>query len=71
MATLAFAIFLGTEPRFGFATGAGQAAGLFWVASSLGINYLPSQPSLTLLLVDGGYHTARFTLYGMIQGLWL
>ena len=68
---LVFAIFLGPEPEFSFATGAGLAAGLFWVASSLGINYLFSQRSLTLLLVDGGYHTARFTLYGMIQGLWL
>jgi hypothetical protein len=65
-----FAIFLGPEPGFGFATGAGLAAGLFWVASSFGINYLFSQRSLRLFLIDGGYHTVQFTLYGMILGLW-
>lgn len=70
LAALVFAIFLGPEPEFSFATGAGLAAGLFWVASSLGINYLFSQRSLTLFLIDGGYHTAQFTLYGMILGLW-
>ena len=65
-----FAMFLGPKPGFGFAAGAGFAAGLFWVASSFGINYLFSQRSMTLFLIDGGYHTVQFTLYGIILGLW-
>lgn len=24
----------------------------------------------TLLLINGGYHTAQYTLYGLILGLW-
>ena len=70
VAALVFAIFLGPEPGLEFAVGAGFAAGLFWVASSFGINYLFSQRSMTLFLIDGGYHTVQFTMYGMILGLW-
>ena len=67
---LVFAMFLGPAPGFGFAAAAGFMAGLFWVASSFGINYLFEQKSLKLWLVSGGYHTVQFTLYGVILGLW-
>jgi hypothetical protein len=40
------------------------------VAASFGINYLFEQKSFTLFLVNGGYHTVQFTLYGLILGLW-
>jgi len=30
-----------------------------------------AQRSLKLWLIDGGYHTLQFTLYGLIIGLWL
>jgi hypothetical protein len=52
-----FAVFLGPAPEVGFATAAGFAAGLCWVASSFGINYLFEGKSLLLFLVNGGYHT--------------
>lgn len=65
-----FAMFLGPAPAFLFATVAGFAAGLFWIAGSFAINYQFEQKPFKLLLVNGGYHTVQYTLYGAILGLW-
>lgn len=65
-----FAMFLGRGVELGFAVGVGFAAGFAWVASSFGINYLFAGKRLGLWLIDGGYHTLQFTLYGLILGLW-
>jgi hypothetical protein len=70
IAAAVFAMFLGPKPALGFAVGAGFAAGLGWVATSFGINYLFAGRSLKLWLIDGGYHTFQFVLYGLILGLW-
>jgi hypothetical protein len=70
VAALTFALFLGKEATAGFGTAAGATAGLCWVASSFGINYLFETKGLTLFLVNGGYHTVQFTLIGLILGLW-
>ena len=70
IAAAVFAMFLGPAPAPGFATGAGFAAGLCWVAASFGINYLNERRSLSLFLINGGYHTVQFTVYGLILGLW-
>ncbi|MBD9370041.1 DUF1761 domain-containing protein [Xanthomonas sp. XNM01] len=70
VAAAVFALFLGPAPAPGLAIGAGVAAGLCWVAASFGINYLFAGRSLRLWLIDGGYHTLQFTLYGLILGLW-
>lgn len=70
MAATVFALFLGPDPEWKFALHAGAAAGFFWVASSFGINYLFAQRSMKLWLIDGGYHTLQFTLYGLVLGLW-
>lgn len=70
LAAAVFAIFLGSTPALGFAVGAGFAAGLAWVMTSFGINYLFEQKPLKLWLVNGGYHTVQFTLYGLVLGLW-
>jgi hypothetical protein len=70
MGAFVFAMFLGPAPSFAFASGAGFAAGLFWVAGSFAINYQFEQRPPKLLLVNGGYHTAQYTLYGAIFGLW-
>lgn len=69
VAAATFAMFLGKLP-VGVATAYGFCAGLTWVAASFGINYLFAGRSLTLWLIDGGYHTLQFTLYGLILGLW-
>jgi hypothetical protein len=69
IAAATFAIFLGKLP-VGEATAYGFCAGLTWVAASFGINYLFERKPLSLFLVNGGYHTLQFTLYGLILGLW-
>ena len=69
IAAATFAMFLGKLP-VGTATAYGFCAGLTWVAASFGINYLFERRSFGLFLVNGGYHTLQFTLYGLILGLW-
>lgn len=70
LAAFVFAMFLGPRPAIGLAVGAGAAAGLCWVAASFGINYLFERKSLALFLINGGYSTFQFTLYGLVLGLW-
>ena len=69
LAAAVFALFLGPEVDVMFGLGAGLSAGLFWVAASFGINYLFELKSMKLWLINGGYHTLQFTLYGVILGL--
>ena len=69
-AALAFAVFLGARPALGTALHAGFATGLGFVAMGFAINYSFAGRSLKLWLIDGGYHTLQFTLYGLILGLW-
>jgi hypothetical protein len=70
VAAFVFSVFLGPEPALSYASGAGFAAGLGWVATSFGINYLFEHKSMGLFLINGGYHTVQFTLIGAILGLW-
>ena len=69
IAAAVFAMFLGKEMTLGAATAAGFSAGLCWVAASYGITYLFEHRPLKLWLVNGGYHTLQFTLFGLILGL--
>ncbi len=69
IAAATFAMFLGREPGVPFGVGAGACAGLAWVAASVGINYLFERKPLGLFLINGGYHTLQFTLYGLVLGL--
>jgi hypothetical protein len=68
IAAVVFAMFLGRNPGLEFATAAGFGAGLAWVAASLGIHYLFARKPFGLWLIDGGYSTLQFTLYGAILG---
>lgn len=70
IASASFAVFLGGQVDA--MTGAlyGLTAGLCWVSASFGINYLFERKSLTLFLINGGYHTLQFTLIGVILGAW-
>jgi len=70
VAAFVFALFLGPRPPLALGLGAGSSAGLCWVASSFGINYLFERKSLKLFLINGGYHTLQFTLIGLILALW-
>lgn len=64
-----FGLFLGPHPAMALALGAGFSAGLCWVAASFGISYLFEQKTLKHFLINGGYHTVQFTLYGLV--FWL
>ena len=68
IAAAVFAMFLGHEMSLGAATAAGFSAGLCWVAASYGINYLFERRPLKLWLINGGYHTLQFALFGLILG---
>lgn len=69
IAATVFALFLGRNFGLGPSIGAGASAGLCWVAASFGINYLFERRPLCLWLINGGYHTLQFTLFGLIIGL--
>ena len=68
IAAAVFAMFLGKQMSLGAATTAGLSAGLCWVAASYGISYLFERRPLRLWLINGGYHTLQFTLFGLILG---
>ena len=70
VAAAAFAIILRPDPPLFIALHAGFLTGLAYVAMSFGINYAFAGRSFKLWLIDGGYHTLQFTLYGLILGLW-
>lgn len=70
LAAAVFSLFLGPAPSLALAVGAGFSAGLCWVAASFAINYLFECRPIELLLINGGYHTLQFTLYGLVLGLW-
>jgi hypothetical protein len=69
IAAAVFAMFLGKSMTLGGSTAAGFSAGLCWVAASYGISYLFERRPLALWLINGGYHTVQFTLFGLILGL--
>jgi len=48
----------------------GVLLGAGFVAASFGINYQFANRSTVLWLIDGGYHTVQFGIYGLILGLW-
>lgn len=68
VAAYVFGMFLGPTMPLAGAVGAGFAAGLCWVAASFAINYLFERRPLKLWLINGGYHTLQFTLFGLILG---
>lgn len=70
LAAWLFAALLPTEITAAQATLLGALIGIAWVATSFGINYGFGDRSLTLWMIDAGYHTLQFTLYGAIIGMW-
>jgi len=69
-AALIFAVLLGRKASVADGLGTGFVVGLFFVASSFGINYAFAQRSLRLWMIDAGYHILQFSLYGLILGAW-
>ena len=70
VAAIFFAAFLGPEPPLGAAILWGVAVGLAFVTTSFGIQHLFEGRTARVALINGGYHTAQFALFGLILGLW-
>jgi hypothetical protein len=54
----------------GHAAVQGLLVGAGMVAASFGINYQFANRGAALWLIDGGYHTLQFLIFGLIIGLW-
>ena len=61
------AAFIGREGAV-FGTLAGLAAGVGWVATALGVNYLFERRSPVLFAINGSYNVVTFTAMGAIIG---
>lgn len=70
IAAFAFAVWLGPNPPLQTALFKGLVTGSCFVAASFGINYQFASRSTLMWLIDGGYHTAQFVLFGLVLGLW-
>ncbi|WP_431475863.1 DUF1761 domain-containing protein [Massilia eburnea] len=70
LAAFAFARWVGPAPSLEYAIKHALLAGCGMVAACFGINYQFAQRSFKLLLIDGGYHTAQFLVFGLILALW-
>jgi hypothetical protein len=64
------AAFIGPQADLAFGLFAGLAAGIGWIAMSLGVIYLFEQRSLKLWLVNSGYQVLAYALMGAILGAW-
>ena len=70
VAATAFAVHLGPAPALGHALAQGAIVGAAFVAACFGINYQFADRKPVLWLIDGGYHTVQFVLFGLVLGLW-
>ena len=70
IAAYAYALLVTPPPSAVMAVVQGLAVGAGVVAASFGINYQFANRPATLWLIDGGYHTVQFAIYGLILGLW-
>lgn len=64
------AFFIGPKASVGFATGAGAAAGIGWVATAVVTTGLFERRPLALLAIDAGFHAVTYTLMGLVLGAW-
>lgn len=62
--------FLGPDSGAAFGAVAGFLAGVGWVATLTGIQYLFEMRSVKLFLINGGYSAVTLTVMGAILGAW-
>ena len=70
VAACAYALLVPPAATAAAALTQGLLVGAGVVAASFGINYQFANRSTVLWLIDGGYHTVQFAIYGLILGLW-
>jgi len=70
VAAFAYALLIPAASSATAALTQGLLTGAGLVAASFGINYQFANRKGVLWLIDGGYHTMQFAIYGVILGLW-
>jgi hypothetical protein len=70
LGAFAFALLLPHPSDAVHAGAQGLMVGAGLVATSFGINYQFANRSILMWLIDGGYHTVQFGIYGLILGVW-
>jgi Protein of unknown function (DUF1761) len=70
VAAFAYALIMPLPSSALTAAAQGLLVGAGMVAASFGINYQFANRPTILWLIDGGYHSVQFTIYGLILGLW-
>ena len=70
VAAFAYALLMPAASSATAALTQGLLTGAGLVAASFGINYQFANRKGVLWLIDGGYHTMQFAIYGVILGLW-
>ena len=70
VAAIAYALLIPIPEGVGAAGVQGLYVGAGLVAACFGINYQFANRSGLLWLIDGGYHTLQFGIYGVILGAW-
>jgi hypothetical protein len=70
VAAYAYAVLIPIQANLVAAGVQGLLVGAGVVATSFGINYQFANRSSVLWLIDGGYHTLQFGIFGVILGAW-
>ncbi len=70
VAALLFAMLVGPNPTLFYSVKFGLVVGVGFITTAFAIQYLFEGKSLRLTLINGGYHTVQFLIYGLIMGLW-
>jgi len=70
LAATAFSAWVGPHPTFQAAVTQGLFAGGCFVAASFGINYQFADRGVKLWVIDAGYHTVQFLLFGTVFWMW-
>jgi len=63
-------LFLGASPVLSEAMVSGAILGAGVVAASMGINYQFANSSFVHWIIDAGFHILRFSIMGLVFGLW-
>jgi hypothetical protein len=69
-ASLVYALVVPQQATVMAGAAQGLAIGAGLVAASFGINYQFANRGAVMWLIDGGYHTLQFGLYGLILTAW-
>ena len=70
VAALVYALIVPPQPTVVAGALLGLSIGAGLVAASFGINYQFANRGVVMWLIDGGYHTLQFGLYGLILTAW-